>query len=67
MAGARLAGLYPLGPITDGAGLNITVLSQEDRIGFGLITCPGLIPNVWDLADAIPEALRELVTAVSPP
>ncbi len=55
MAGARLVGLYPLGPITDGAGLNVTVLSEEDRVGFGIITCPDLMPQVWDLADAIPE------------
>ena len=64
MAGARLVGLYPLGPIMDGAGLNITVLSQEDRIGFGFITCPDLVPDVWELADAVPGALGELVDAV---
>jgi diacylglycerol O-acyltransferase len=61
IAGARLVGLYPLGPITDGAGLNVTVLSDEDRVGFGIITCPDLVPQVWDLADAIPAALDELV------
>jgi diacylglycerol O-acyltransferase / wax synthase len=65
MAGARLIGLYPLGPIMDGAGLNITVLSQEDRIGFGLITCPDLLPDVWKLADALPGALEELVSAIA--
>jgi WS/DGAT/MGAT family acyltransferase len=64
LAGARTAGLYPLGPIMDGAGLNITVLSQGDRIGFGLITCPDLVPQVWDIADAVPKALEELVNAV---
>jgi diacylglycerol O-acyltransferase / wax synthase len=63
MAGARLVGLYPLGPLTDGAGLNVTVLSQGERVGFGIITCPDLVPEVWDLADAIPGALRQLVEA----
>jgi diacylglycerol O-acyltransferase / wax synthase len=63
MAGARLVGLYPLGPITDGAGLNVTVLSEEDRVGFGIITCPDLVPRVWDIADAIPGALRDLLEA----
>jgi hypothetical protein len=63
MAGARVDGLYPFGPITDGAALNVTVLSQDDRVGFGLITCPNLVPRVWDLADAIPGVLRELVEA----
>jgi len=65
MAGARLVGLYPLGPITDGAGLNVTVLSEEDRVGFGFITCPDLVPRVWDLADAVPTALGELVEAAT--
>ncbi|HXQ61827.1 MAG TPA: wax ester/triacylglycerol synthase family O-acyltransferase [Acidimicrobiales bacterium] len=65
MAGARLVGLYPLGPITDGAGLNVTVLSEEDRVGFGIITCPDLVPRVWDMADAVPGALAELVEAAA--
>jgi diacylglycerol O-acyltransferase / wax synthase len=65
MAGARLVGLYPLGPITDGAGLNVTVLSDEDRVGFGIITCPDLVARVWDLADAVPAALAELIKAAN--
>ncbi|HMK99936.1 MAG TPA: wax ester/triacylglycerol synthase family O-acyltransferase, partial [Acidimicrobiales bacterium] len=63
LAGARLVGLYPFGPIMDGAGLNITVLSQENRIGIGIISCPELMPGVWDLAKAVPDALADLVSA----
>ncbi|MHB8680943.1 MAG: WS/DGAT/MGAT family O-acyltransferase [Acidimicrobiales bacterium] len=63
MAGARLAALYPLGPIMDGAGLNVTVLSNEDRIGFGFIACRELMPSLWDLADDVPMALGELLVA----
>jgi len=66
LAGARLVGLYPFGPIMDGAGLNITVLSQEDRVGIGVISCPELMPRVWDLAEAMPDALAELVAATRP-
>jgi hypothetical protein len=64
MAGARLAGLFPLGPVMDGAGLNVTVLSNEDRIGVGFIACRELVPKIWDLADAVPAALQELVKSV---
>ncbi len=64
MAGARLAGLFPLGPIMDGAGLNVTVLSNEDRIGVGFIACPELVPRLWSLAEAVPAALDELLSAV---
>ena len=65
MAGARVVGFYPFGPITDGAALNVTVLSQDDRVGFGIITCPDLVPRAWDIAGAIPSALGELVEAAA--
>jgi len=41
------------------------VLSEEDRVGFGIVTCPDLVPRVWDLADAVPGALEELVKAAT--
>jgi diacylglycerol O-acyltransferase len=60
LAGARLVGIYPLGPVMDGAGLNVTILSEEDRVGFGIVACPDLVPDVWQIAEAIPEALHEI-------
>lgn len=62
-AGAKLDALYPLGPIYDGMGLNITVLSYLDTIGLGFITCPELVPDLWDLTSGIDESLRELEKA----
>jgi WS/DGAT/MGAT family acyltransferase len=62
--GGRLVELHPLGPVMDGAGLNVTVLSNMDAIGFGFIACRELMPELWDLADAIPEAVTELLEAV---
>ena len=59
-AGAKLDALYPLGPIYDGMGLNITALSYLDTVGFGLITCAELVPDIWELAGGIGESLREL-------
>ena len=58
-AGAKLVGLYPLGPIFDGAGLNITVVSYMDQLYFGLIGCRELI-DPWDVVAQIPEAFMEL-------
>ncbi len=62
-AGAKLVGLNPLGPIMDGAGLNITILSYIDNINWGFIACRELMPDLWVLADAIPEAQAELLKA----
>ena len=61
--GARLVELHPLGPVMDGAGLNVTVLSNMDAIGFGFIACRELMPELWDLADAVPGAVEELLEA----
>jgi diacylglycerol O-acyltransferase / wax synthase len=65
LAGSRLVGIYPLGPVMDGAGLNVTALSQEDRIGFGIVACAQLVPDVWQIAEAIPQALTELAKATT--
>jgi len=62
-AGARLTALFPLGPIFDGAALNITVLSYMDDVDWGFIANPDTVPGLWDLADAVPEALAELKKA----
>lgn len=59
--GARVLGMYPLGPVFHGAGLTVTVMSIENKLNVGLIACSELAPNLWSLADAFPEALEELV------
>jgi diacylglycerol O-acyltransferase len=61
--GARLVALHPLGPVMDGAGLNVTVLSNMDEIGFGFIADRALMPELWDLSDAVPAAVAELIEA----
>ena len=61
--GARITGFYPFGPVFHGAGLNITVLSNDGHLDVGLIACRELVPDLWDLADAMPIALAELVEA----
>ncbi len=62
-AGARMLAHYPAGPIFDGAGLNITVMSYLDQLDVGILTCPDLLEDVWDLADDMHAALDELVEA----
>jgi hypothetical protein len=63
LAGARLVMLCPLGPVMEGAGLNITVLSYMDSIDVGLIACRELIPDLWDLAHAFDESMEEMKAA----
>lgn len=65
--GGRVEGLYPLGPVFHGAGLNITVISREDRLHVGLIACAEQMPRLWDLADDFPLELEALTEAVGRP
>ena len=63
--GAEIVGLYPLGPVFHGAGLNVTVMSNNGRIGVGIIACRESLPDVDDLAQRFPTALAELKAAVA--
>ena len=47
--GARIDGLYPLGPVFHGAGLNITVMSNNGPMHVGIIACRESMPDVDDL------------------
>jgi WS/DGAT/MGAT family acyltransferase len=59
-AGARMVAMYPLGPIADGGGLNMTVMSYMGTMFFGLNACKDLVPDVWDIAHALDASLEEL-------
>ena len=61
--GARMVANYPVGPIMDGGGLNMTVMSYLDQLDFGLQACPDVLPDLWSLADGLPAALDQLVEA----
>ncbi len=60
-AGARLTAAYPLGPLMEGAGVNITVLSYVDSIDFGIIACERAVPHVGDIALGFGEAVGQLL------
>ncbi|MDQ3147940.1 MAG: wax ester/triacylglycerol synthase family O-acyltransferase [Actinomycetota bacterium] len=59
-AGAKLLHYYPVSTIAEGQGLNITVQSYLDTLDFGLVGCAELVPDIWDLCDAIIDDLEEL-------
>ena len=61
--GNEVKALYPLGPIFHGSGLNITVMSLNGNLDVGIVSCPELLPDLWDMADDFAVALDELVGA----
>jgi WS/DGAT/MGAT family acyltransferase len=64
VAGARLTALFPLGPIYEGFGLNITVISHERDLDIGLVTCTDLVPDVDELTALFLDCFTELTDAL---
>ncbi len=59
-AGARLLAYYPLSAIADGQGLNITVMSLEGQLHFGLIADRDLVPDLDVMAGYLADELVAL-------
>ena len=67
LAGAEVTGMYPLGPLLSGNGLNITVISQCDRLHIGLIAEPTLVEHPGALAEGIEAGIDELLGLIPKP
>jgi len=61
--GSEVKAMYPLGPIFQGSGLNITVMSLTGKLDVGIIACPELLPDLWELADDFAVGMEELLLA----
>ena len=64
LAGALVEAIYPLGPLLPGVGMNLTVLSNLNRLDVGVMACPDVVDDVWELVQLLPGALADLKAAV---
>ncbi|MGB9339067.1 MAG: WS/DGAT domain-containing protein, partial [Polyangiales bacterium] len=64
LTGLKLEAVYPTGPVMEGMGLNLTVLSYGGFVDFGFFVDSKLVPDVWDLVRATKSAFEELRHAV---
>ena len=62
--GARVSATYPFGPVLLGAGINFTLWSVNGILHIGLISTPGVVPALSELADGLAASLGELLTAM---
>ena len=60
VAGAAVEAIYPMGPLLPGTGLNMTVISNQDALDVGLVGCPDLVEDVWEIADGFVSGIAEL-------
>lgn len=58
-AGSKMLAMHPLGPIADGGGLNITVMSYMGQMYFGLNADKHAVGDVWAIAAGLESTLEE--------
>jgi diacylglycerol O-acyltransferase / wax synthase len=63
LLGSRVRQMHAMGPVMEGAGLNVTVLSSGDTIGFAFHVDADLVPNVHEMPAFFEEALARLLEA----
>ena len=63
--GAKIEALYPLGPVFHGAGLNVTVMSNNGIVHVGVIACRESMPDTDALVRHFPTELARLKEAVA--
>lgn len=61
--GARLDGAYPVSLPMDGVGVNFTLVSNYDKLDFGITACRRSAPKVQRLIDYLEESIVELEVA----
>jgi len=57
---ARLAAAYPLGPVLEGAGINVSAVSYAGSVDVGLIACPRAVPDPAEIARGFERAIAEM-------
>jgi diacylglycerol O-acyltransferase / wax synthase len=63
LCGARMLAHYPVSVVTDGQGLNITLIGYLGQLHFGLVACRELVPDVDVLAGYLVDELALLTEA----
>lgn len=63
LEGAALEAIYPLSVITDGMGINITVVSYLNRLCVAITSCPSKQPDIDSMGTLIRQNWRDLSAA----
>jgi diacylglycerol O-acyltransferase / wax synthase len=65
LMGAKVTARYGLGQILYGSALAVIVMSLNGHFDIGFVSCSDLLPDLWQLADALPDGLKELLVAAT--
>jgi len=60
----RLVAAYPLGPVLEGAGVNISVVSYAGSIDIGLVACPRMVAEPFEITRGFEDSIATLLALV---
>ncbi|WP_102143325.1 WS/DGAT/MGAT family O-acyltransferase [Mycobacterium hubeiense] len=63
LGGARQRAQFPVSGVLDGIGINITVMSYQESLEFGIVVDRELVDDPWPILDALHAGLDELRNA----
>jgi diacylglycerol O-acyltransferase len=61
LAGMKLTAYFPVSAVTHGLGLNVTIVSYDGSMDFGLLAARSALPDLPRLARHLHESYRELL------
>ncbi len=64
LAGAELKAYYPVSIVTHGLALNVTIVSYNGSLDFGLVACKQTVPDLRSFAKHLTRAHEELMKIV---
>jgi diacylglycerol O-acyltransferase len=64
LAGMKLESYYPVSIVTHGLGLNVTIVSYDGSLDFGIVAARSALPGVRGFARHVEAAHRELMKTV---
>ena len=67
IAGAKIVGMVPMSMLAPTQGVNITVVTYDGDLHFGVIADPRLCEQPWHIADGVGKSLVELQEAMDSP
>ncbi|KUI02627.1 wax ester/triacylglycerol synthase family O-acyltransferase [Mycobacterium sp. IS-3022] len=60
LGGTRQRAQFPVSGVLDGIGINITVMSYQDSLEFGIVVDREVVDDPWSILDALRAGLDEL-------
>ena len=65
VAGSELLSIFPMGPLVEGVGLSITMMSYRDELAIGFMSCTEHEVELEELTDEVPLEVARLLDASS--